>query len=142
MNRHFVRSSLSVSFRDYSETAAIVPHRPTDSILLKNSTNVVDPCRAIFRVRILSKGAKLITGNGNIPSFCPLRNRSNFHADASCIPTLHAISQNNDTVGCIGNQGCHTLCRLTGRGIGKPTVKMPEVYAPGRSLMGKYVRLV
>src|SRR5215208_424576 len=52
---------LTVYFVNYRKTSRVVPHGPTDAVLLQRQAHVLEPHHTIYCLHDFAKGAKLIT---------------------------------------------------------------------------------
>src|SRR5690349_13343207 len=108
LQRDFVRS-IGTFFGTVHDTetlpvaaSAVVPHIPTDAVMLESGANIVNPSRPVLRVRVLAIYAEFIAGERNVPVLRPLGSLSDFNRDPVRVPVIECISQNSHPIQAIG----------------------------------------
>src|SRR5947209_20370553 len=76
----------AILFCDYSEAAAIVPHGPSNIVVLQCRSNIFDPARPSVGIGKVSIYAELVAGERHMTRFGPLGGKPHLHQDAISIP--------------------------------------------------------
>jgi len=131
-----------VRLGDDTESAAVIPHGPTDVVGFEGAAYIFDPAGAIAGIGEISVHAKFVAGEWNVMGLGPLADEVHFTGDAVAVPMpvshLHQLPLRQGIVLFADS----FLDRLGSDGIGNIAQVNPKWNSPACPLVGEQVRLI
>src|SRR5205814_1914604 len=137
-----VRCRVAADLIDDGEASGVVPHGPTNPVLLESSADVGDPAGAIGGVREAAIGAELVASHHHMMLCCPCRSHGDLAVDALSAPAVFAITKQTETRRIVSDGVENLTHGFRARGIWNIAIELEIWTRPTCALVCKLKRIV